>query len=140
MSGNVFAFLFAILIVAALVLLAIVMTKKQTARFDKEKYQIDFLAIENGLDPDNPATFALAIINGDKILDRALCEMGVAGKTMGERLKRCGKDKFTKLNAVWYVHKIRNQIAHEPDFQPDFKQARRALSVYKQALKDLGAV
>ena len=140
MDGSLIVFLMAIIIVGVLIFLAITMTKSRGARFDKENYQIDFLRIENSLQGGNEASYAMAIIEGDKLLDRALCEMGLGGKTMGDRLKKLGKEKFTQTNAVWHAHKLRNQIAHEHDFKPTKAQAQHALSTYKQALKDLGAI
>lgn len=139
-DGSLLMFLIAIVIVGVLLLVTISLTKRRGASFDKENYQIDFLRVENSLDRENEASFAMAIISGDKLLDKALCEMGVPGRTMGDRLKKVGKAKFSQLNAVWYAHKLRNQIAHESDFRPDYKQAQHALSTYKQALKDLGAI
>ena len=79
------------------------------------------------------------MVEADKLLDKALCEMGTPGKTMGERLKHAG-GRFTKLNSVWYAHKLRNQIAHEHGFKLEYSQARHALNVFRQALKDLGAI
>ena len=140
MDASLVIFLIAILIVGALVFIAISMTSKRGHTFDKEDYQVDFLRIENSLQRDNESSYAIAIIEGDKILDRALMEMGVQGRTMGDRLKRVGKAKFTQLNAVWHAHKLRNQIAHEHDFKPEYRQAQHALETYKQALKDLGAI
>ena len=140
MDASLIFFLIAILIVGALVFIAISMTSKRGHAFDKEDYQVDFLRIENSLKRENEASYAMAIIEGDKILDRALMEMGVQGRTMGDRLKRVGKAKFTQLNAVWHAHKLRNQIAHEHDFKPEYRQAQHALGTYKQALKDLGAI
>ncbi|MBP5634136.1 hypothetical protein J6X09_00355 [Candidatus Saccharibacteria bacterium] len=140
MDASLVIFLIAILIVGALVFIAISMTSKRGHAFDKEDYQVDFLRIENSLQRDNESSYAMAIIEGDKILDRALMEMGVQGRTMGDRLKRVGKAKFTQLNAVWHAHKLRNQIAHEHDFKPEYRQAQHALETYKQALKDLGAI
>ena len=140
MDGSLIIFLIAIIIVGVLVFIAITMTSKRSPMFDKEDYQVDFLRIENMLDKDNPSSYAMAIIEGDKILDRAMMEMGVQGRTMGDRLKKIGKAKFTQLNAVWHAHRLRNQIAHERDFRPEFRQAQHALDTYKQALKDLGAI
>ncbi|MBR3163915.1 hypothetical protein IKF15_01245 [Candidatus Saccharibacteria bacterium] len=140
MDGSLLVFLFAIIVVGVLIFLAISMTKQRGTRFDKENYQIDFLRIENSLIRETEASYAMAIIEGDKLLDKALCEMGLGGKTMGERLKKLGKDRLTQINAVWHAHKMRNQIAHEHDFKPSYKQAQHALSTYKQALKDLGAI
>ena len=138
MDVGVVPFIIAILIVAVLLFVTIAITGKRKHHFNVEKYQTRFLAIENRLNKDNVATFMVSVIDGDKLLDRALIEMGVPGKTMGERLKRCG-DKFTDLNAVWRAHKLRNALAHE-DIEISYKQATNALAVYKQALKDLGAI
>ena len=140
MDGSLIVFLVAIVIVGILVLIAISMTGKHGHTFDKENYQIDFLKIEQSLVKENESSYSMAIIEGDKLLDRALMEMGVQGRTMGDRMKRIGKDKFTQLNAVWHAHKLRNQIAHEHDFKPEYRQAMHALETYKQALKDLGAI
>lgn len=139
MDGGVITFLLAILIVAVLVFVAILLTGKRGHHFNVEFYQTRFLEIENHLKQDNLASYTTTIINGDKLLDKALIEMGVSGKTMGDRLKRVG-DRFTNTNAVWRAHKLRNAIAHESDFEVGYKQAYNALQVYKQALKDLGAI
>lgn len=139
MDGGVVTFIIAILIVAALVFVAILLTGKRGHHFNVEAYQSRFLAIENKLNKENFATFPITIIEGDKLLDKALIEMGVPGKTMGDRLKRSG-DKFTDINAVWRAHKLRNAIAHETDLEIGYKQASNALAIYKQALKDLGAI
>ena len=139
MDGGVVTFIIAILIVAVFVFIAILLTGKRGYHFNIESYQARFLAIENKLKQDNPATFMTTIIEADKLLDKALIEMGVPGKTMGDRLKRSG-DKFKDINAVWRVHKLRNAIAHEADLEVGYKQANNSLAVYKQALKDLGAI
>ena len=115
------------------------LTKKRTHRFNVEEYQTRFLKIENRLNKDSPATFAMTVISGDKLLDKALIEAGIPGKTMGERLKKAG-DKFTDINAVWRAHKLRNMIAHEDDTDLSYRQVAGALAIYKQALKDLGAI
>lgn len=139
MDGGVVTFILAIIIVAVLIFLAILLTGKRGYRFNKEAYQTKFLAIENKLVKENPAAFTISIIDADKLLDKAMVEMGIPGKTMGDRLKKSGS-KFTNLNAVWRAHKLRNAIAHESDFEISYKQASNALTVYKQALKDLGAI
>ena len=139
MSSSIIFLLIAIILVGILVFVAIWLTGRRTHEFDKEAYQTYFLQIENKLTRDNQLSYNACIIEADKLLDRALMEMGTPGRTMGERLKRSG-DKFTHLNAVWRVHKIRNQIAHEHNFSVEYNQARHALSTYRQALKDLGAI
>ena len=139
MDGGVVTFILAVLIIAILIFIAIMLTGKRGYHFDKEAYQLRFLEIENKLRQDNSASYTVSIINADKLLDKAMIEMGVPGKTMGDRLKRAG-GRFSNLNAVWRAHKLRNAIAHESDFEISYKQAYNALAVYKQALKDIGAI
>lgn len=139
MDGSVVTFIIAIIIVAIFIFIAIGLTGKRGHKFNVEDYQARFLSIENKLNKDNYATFALSIINADKLLDKAMIEMGVPGKTMGDRLKKAS-DKFSQLDSIWRAHKLRNIIAHESDFELSYRQAANALAIYKQALKDLGAI
>ena len=129
MDGGVVTFIIAVIIVAVFVFLAIALTGKRGHKFNVEDYQVRFLSIENKLNKDNSASFVLAIINGDKLLDRAMIEMGIPGRTMGDRLKRVG-DRFTDTNAVWRAHKLRNVIAHESDYDVSYRQAANALAIY----------
>lgn len=137
--GGATPFIIAVLIVAVLILFAMGLTKKRQYRFNVEKYQTRFLTIENHLNKNNSATFMKTVIDGDKLLDKAMVEMGIPGKTMGDRLKH-SKDKFSDINAVWRAHKLRNALAHEDDLEITYRQAVAALQIYKQALKDLGAI
>jgi hypothetical protein len=140
MGSSPVVFLIATLVVGILLFITILLTKKHSPKLDQEQYQIDFLNIQNGLKKEEPSSYAMTIIKGDKLLDKALCEIGAPGRTMGDRLKKVGKDKFTQLNSVWHAHKLRNEIAHESDFEPSYAQAQHALETYKQALQDLGAI
>ncbi|MDO4612153.1 MAG: hypothetical protein Q4B29_01695 [Candidatus Saccharibacteria bacterium] len=133
------AFIIAVLIVGVLIFVAILLTGKRGHKFNVEAYQTKFLAIENKLNKDNAASFMATVINADKLLDRAMIEMGIPGKTMGDRLKRAG-DKFSNIDQVWRAHKLRNALAHEDDLEITYRQAAGALAIFKQALKDLGAI
>jgi len=137
--GNATPFIIAVLIVGVMIFVAMILTKKRAYHFNKEKYQARFLAIENHLVKTNSATFMKTVIDGDKLLDKAMNEMGLPGKTMGERLKKSG-DRFSDINAVWKAHKLRNALAHEDDLEITYRQAQVALAIYKQALKDIGAI
>ena len=139
-DASFYALFGSIAVVGILIFVAIILTGKRKYTFNKLEYQSDSLAIENSLIKSNHQSYQMAVVEGDKLLDKAMMEMGISGKTMGERLKKCGKDKFSQLNAVWNAHKLRNQIAHESGFKIEYHQARHALTIYKQALKDLGAI
>src|SRR5574337_1336719 len=82
---------------------------------------------------------ALAVIDADKLLDEALKKRGYKGKTMGERLVADRKD-FSNNDGVWYAHKLRNRLVHEPGVRVRSTEAKNALAGIKQGLIDLGAL
>lgn len=138
-SSPIIFLVIAIVAVGVLALLAMTLTGRHSHTFDVEEYQTRWLKVENSLVRDDPRTYSMAVISADKLLDKALNELSLPGKTMGERLKRVA-DRFEKPNAVWSAHHLRNQIAHADDFEVEYGQASRALAAFKQALKDLGAI
>ena len=140
MTAPFFILFLTAFIIGVFVFIAILLTSKKKHALDKMEYQTDFLAIENDLDRNNKLSFNLCVVEADKLLDKALRELNIPGNTMGERLKRLNRDRLPHLNDVWAAHKLRNQIAHEPRFSVEYNQARRALTVYRLALKDLGAI
>lgn len=141
MDTSLLLFLIAVLVVAILLYVMISITKKTNNKLDKERYQVDMLHIEGSIEQGNNASYSMAIINADKLLDRALQDLRIPGRTMGDRLKKIGNMKrLSQLNAVWGAHKIRNRIAHESDYQPSYQETMHALKSFKQALKDLGAI
>lgn len=80
----------------------------------------------------------IAVIEADKLLDEALREAGVRGTNPGERLKNIKKGQVPNLDAVWQAHRLRNQIAHEPNFRLKRDLAERTITVYEETLKSLG--
>ena len=139
MDSVLLPFLVGILVVAVLLVIVILFTKKGGVQLDVNKYRSKWLAIERQLQKDNAASYQLSILNADKLLDHALKERGAKGETMGERMKTL-QTTWSNANAVWGAHKLRNQVAHEPDVQLSYDLARRALASFKQALKDVGAI
>lgn len=129
----------AIIAVAFLALVAMVLGGKRRHQFNVEEYQTRWLKIENSLEKGNERSYRLAVIDADKLVDKALKEMGLPGQSMGERLKKIG-DKLPDIQKLWYAHKLRNQIVHESDFSISYEEARRALMAFRQTLKNLGAI
>lgn len=87
----------------------------------------------------NEATYSIALINADKLLDHALKKRGFKGETMGERLVSA-KNSLSRRQRVWEAHKLRNQLVHEHNVQLNRKRTNEALKGFESALKDLGAL
>lgn len=81
----------------------------------------------------------LAVIDADKLLDEALKKKKFKGKTMGERLVAAQRS-LTSNDGVWYAHKLRNRLVHEPTVRLKKTEAKDALTGIRQGLKDLGAL
>lgn len=138
-SISIIFFLAAVLVFAAILFGVISLTRRGPSSLDVDKYRTKWMAIEHQLNKDEPMTFQLTVLSADTLLDQALKEKGIQGTTMGERMKQM-QQKWSNANNVWTAHKLRNQIAHEPDVILNYDTARRALASFKQALKDVGAI
>ena len=139
-SSAIVIMLIVILLVGFAILAVLALTRGHGRRLlDKEKYRTAWLAIENNITKDNNASYQFAILSADKLLDKALKESGVPGETMGDRLKQSDR-LLQDINGVWAAHKMRNRIAHEVGGNINKVVAKRMLAIYKNALKDLGAI
>ncbi len=128
-----------ILLLAVVGVIYLLVGMRAKPRLDTAKYQAKWLQIENSIDHKNPATWQLAVLNADKLLDHALRESHYKGTTMGERMK-AADTTWSNANHVWSAHKIRNQLAHETNAKLTFETTARALGAFKRGLKDLGAI
>lgn len=138
-SSSLLILFAAILIVAGTILAVIMIRKDGNKQINQDKFRSKWLEIEHSLSRDQEPSYSLAVLNADKLVDQAMREKGIAGNTMGERMKNSAQ-VFTNRNAIWAAHKLRNQIAHEADVSVSYDNSRRALASFKQALKDLGAI
>jgi hypothetical protein len=86
-----------------------------------------------------PEGMVLAIIDADKLLDEALKKRNFRGRTMGERLVAAQRS-LSDNDAVWYAHKLRNRLVHEPEVRLRKNEAQNALAGFKKGLNDLGAL
>jgi hypothetical protein len=84
-------------------------------------------------------TWPLAIIDADNLLDKALRARKYKGKTTGERLV-AAQHSLTANDSVWFGHKLRNKVVHEEARKLRKQDVLEALSGFRQALKDLGAL
>ena len=132
-------FFAAILIFGGLLFAVISLAKNSPRSLDQDKYRSRWMKLESQLQRDTEATYTVCIFEADKLLDQALRERGVQGKTMADRMKQF-QGKWTNGNGVWAAHKLRNRLAHETDVRIDYDRARQALAAFKQGIKDVGAI
>jgi hypothetical protein len=108
----------------------------KTSRVGKAQIQEGWDRVEMHLVQE--ATAALAVSEGDKLLDAAFQYSGIKGATMGERLKNAAHRLPEDLyQSVWDAHKLRNTLAHEVGAHVSMNSARTAVSAFRSALYHL---
>ncbi|MBC7564706.1 hypothetical protein H7100_00525 [Candidatus Saccharibacteria bacterium] len=138
-SISMIFFIATVFVFGAILFAVISLTRRGPSTLDVNKYRTRWMTIEQQLKQGEAMTYAMSVLSADTLLDQAMKEKGIQGATMGERMKQMQK-KWSNANNVWTAHKLRNQIAHEPDVKLSYDSSRRALASFKQALKDVGAI
>lgn len=102
------------------------------------KIKNDWDVVELQLRGGTPSQLKQAIITADKLLDNALKE-AVSGENFAERLKN-SKDRFEWhfYQSIWAAHKLRNNLVHEVNFEPQHFVIREAVNTIKNTLVKLG--
>lgn len=84
-------------------------------------------------------TWPQAVTEADALLDRALKQKRFKGKTTGERLVSA-QHVFSSNNEVWFSHKFCKRIGEIDVRKLKKKDVADALTGFRQALRDLGAL
>jgi len=95
--------------------------------------------INNHLDSINESEWKFAVIEADTIVDTMLRDL-FPGETMGERLMNIDKTKLLSIDGLWEAHKIRNRLAHDPNYFMRHAEAVRAIKLFEITLKEIGAL
>ncbi len=138
MDNVIVLMLAGVLIVGLSLLVLISLGKKGRSAIDKNAYQQEWLRIESSIAQDS-ASQQFAVLQADKLLDKALKELGYKGQTMGERMVSAAR-AFSHRDHIWAAHKLRNRIAHEDSVSISSKVTHQAMASFKRALRDLGAL
>jgi len=78
------------------------------------------------------------IMEGDKVLDQLLKELGYQG-SLGDKLKKADKI-IPDIQAVWAAHKLRNQLAHEPGVNVSDHDAKKAMYAFEKGIRKFVAL
>lgn len=87
----------------------------------------------------SPTEARMLVIEADSIADLALQRLGIVGEDMGERMKSLDRS-FPHLERFWELHKLRNNLAHNPGMQIEVAELERAIHSYHYILMELGVI
>ena len=92
------------------------------------------------LESASEAEWKAAVLEADKMLEELVAQLYPhLGESLGERLKKVEPSDFPDLDAAWAAHKVRNQIAHEANYQLSARGAGKLQKGFHQFPISLGA-
>lgn len=136
---NLISLVLPIVIISVILYVLIKFTGSRQCTLDKCTYQSAWLGITQAVDKSSPESMQIAIIKADKLVDKAMRDLGIDGSTMGDRLKS-HHEFWSNPDIIWSAHKLRNQIAHESTVDLNESMFRRSMTGFRQALRDLGVI
>lgn len=107
--------------------------------YGAEKAFKEWAKIKQRIDTGKEEEYKLALIEADSLLDDILKRIGYQGESISDRLKQIDLMILPNIEQVWEVHKVRNNIIHDPDYRLTFDVAKKALAIYEKVFQDLEA-
>lgn len=89
------------------------------------------------LEAGSESEYKLAVIEADDMLDASLKRLGYAGQTLEEKLGKLTSATLSNIQQLYEIHRLRNNIVHDPDYRLTLEEAKKTLDVYSQAFQDL---
>ncbi len=89
------------------------------------------------LETGKEADYKLAVIEADSLLNDILKKMGYKGETMAKILEQLDSTILPNIEQIWEVHKIRNNVVHDPDYELNLENARKVLGIYEKTFRTL---
>lgn len=89
------------------------------------------------LETGKEADYKLAVIEADGLLNDILKKMGYKGETMAKILEQLDATILPNIEQIWKVHKIRNNVVHDPDYELSLEDARKVLEIYEKTFRTL---
>lgn len=111
-----------------------ILTKKP---YGIRKLDLTWKKIEEKMKSGVQSDYKLALIEADGLLDQILKSIGYEGDNLDERLTKINPTNLSTLEEIKNVHKIRNDIIRDPNYQLTPEKAEEILSVYRKTFEEL---
>ncbi len=119
------------------VVIALFVYRRIPKKLNNEKFQDDWKELQNFC--RDKTTWSQAVIDADKLLDKALRRRKFKGKRMGERMVSAQR-MISNNDQLWFAHNLAKKVIADPAMKLKEADVKLALIGFRQALKDLGAL
>lgn len=105
----------------------------------RERYADQWKKLREDALTTPPTSYTSAIMSADALLDELLQEIGFVGNDVAERFGRLNNMGLRQnvVNGIFRAHKIRNQVAHTPNFSINANDAEKVLDLYEAFLREI---
>ncbi len=90
------------------------------------------------LDSNDESQWKLAILEAEEFVDKDLVGQGYKGDNFSERINNIPQETFESLEKIKEIHKIRNEIIKNPDFEISHGRAILAIETFEKFRGQLG--
>ncbi len=108
---------------------------------EEDIHQERWNAIKKMFHSNNPSDWKMAVIDADAMLEDIFTHLGFQGVTFGDKLKSATRESFPLIDDAWYVHKIRNNLAHQGfQFQLSERDYHQIYKIYENIFYRTGFI
>jgi hypothetical protein len=126
------------LVLGVALLIVLWATRGFNTGLDSAYYKSRWSHVASLMQSGHGSDLRLAVIDGDKLLDKALKDARFSGSTMADRLRAAESVLGSSYETIWAAHKLRNRIVHD-DVHLKKSDVKSALRAFEAGLKSLGA-
>lgn len=106
----------------------------------KNRFSRQWQKVYNFLDQNSETYWKLAMAEADKIFDQFLAAIGYSGKDQEERLLNIKDYQIPNIENIKRTHQFIRDIIKDPHSKISYDEAKQAVMVYENALKELEAI
>ncbi len=118
-------------------IIALVLFRRLPRKLKAEHFTLQWKTLQTYL--KDKAKWGDAIVEADKLLDKALKKRRFRGKSMGERMVAAQR-VFSDNDGVWFAHNLCKKIISDDIKRLKESDVKNALVAFRQALRDIGAL
>ena len=123
--------------VAIVLLVQRIMRRSETSAVDRDEILRRWQRVEQLVAQGGESTLQHAVVEADSVFDLAMKLKFFTGSDFGGRLKTA-QARYERLEPIWSAHKLRNRLVHESGTTLTSVEARRAITLFRNGLKELG--
>lgn len=116
---------------------ALLLFKRVPRKLKVDRYVDDWKELQHYC--KDKSTWPTAIIQADKLVDKALKKRKFKGKSMGERIVSA-QHKLSSNDQLWFSHNLAKKLVLDQTMNLRETDVKAALIGFRQALRDLGAL